>query len=347
MSDGMSDAYQDVETEFHVHQPDDVTAQRARVIAAYKAIHTHLPSVQELDYSSLVKLDPYTVECLHRLDRQAHDEGQRERITGLAKEILSTFEYPASDEAYDNHSPKQAGDGTARNMVVREIATWIQTKEDRAISDLEHETAALRARYEAAEVKLDEAVIDRESLNTQLTLLQDSDKAYAAASTDNVNARLQLAKRLAEVEAQRNKLSLKLADMKAWKEDWELEVKEHAKTKQQLLEAQRDLAASQAVTRILDEERNELTRLRCQLTRMTTEWDERQGPRIELAGSAVVDYLSSEIDELLPLLGVESALITDMSTVDDFPDKQLGAEKYIWQAAIDVLRSKVPAPPST
>lgn len=48
----------------------------------------------------------------------------------------------------------------------------------------------------------------------------------------------------AEIEAltkQRNDLSKHLANCKAWEEDWKLEVKEHAKTKQQLAEMDRSI----------------------------------------------------------------------------------------------------------
>jgi DNA repair exonuclease SbcCD ATPase subunit len=68
---------------------------------------------------------------------------------------------------------------------------------------------------------------------------------------------------------------------------------------------------------------------------------ELEQPKFTVAPSDVVDYLSKEVDQLLPMLGVETALVTDMSHVGDFPDEQLGAEKYIWQAAIDLLRNQL------
>lgn len=101
-------------------------------------------------------------------------------------------------------------------------------------------------------------------------------------------------------------------------------------------------ALQQTKDNFADYERTSLLQqlgLESQLAAMQARVKELEKPRFVMADSAVVEYLENEVEQLWPMLGVESAFVTDLSHVGDFPDEQLGAEKYIWQAAIDLLRN--------
>ena len=58
---------------------------------------------------------------------------------------------------------------------------------------------------------------------------------------------------------------------------------------------------------------------------------------ISVAPHTIVHYLAPEITALLPELGVDDALVTDLSHVHDFEHTTL-PPKFLWQLAIDRLR---------
>ena len=71
----------------------------------------------------------------------------------------------------------------------------------------------------------------------------------------------------------------------------------------------------------------------------------REETIVELRQEALgkcTEYLWNEIEALFPKLGVDSAYVTDLSTVGDFPENGgMDEEKYLWQAVIDTQRATI------